>query len=77
LGGIKRGGKNPIDFCAFSLSWDAVQGGWKLNFARIESTDIEGINLMLGGAAVEKYLTEEEFILNSNKKGVSKELRKS
>jgi hypothetical protein len=66
--------KMPIDFCTFSLVWDAAQGSWKLRFAGIESTDIEGINLMLGGATVEEYLTEEEFILNIIKKGVADEI---
>ncbi|MDR0635751.1 MAG: hypothetical protein LBF87_01575 [Treponema sp.] len=63
--------KMPIDFCAFSLGWDADQNIWKLRFAGIESTDIEGINLMLGGAAVEEYLTEKEFVLNIIRKGVA------
>ena len=63
--------KMPIDFCTFSLVWDAGQENWKLRHAGIESTDIEGINLMLGGATVEEYLTEEEFILNIIKKGVA------
>jgi hypothetical protein len=54
----------PIDFCTFSLVWDNSQDSWKLRFSGIESTDIEGINLMLGGATVEEYLTEEEFIQN-------------
>jgi hypothetical protein len=45
-----------------------------LRFAGIESTDIEGINLMLGGATVEEYLTEEEFIQNIIKKGVADEI---
>jgi len=34
------------------------------------STDIEGINLMLGGAEVDTYLTEAEFIVNIIKKGI-------
>jgi hypothetical protein len=63
--------KTPVDFCTFSLVWDGSQDSWKLRFAGIESTDIKGINLMLGGAAVEEYLTEEEFIQNIIKKGVA------
>jgi hypothetical protein len=66
--------KMPIDFCIFSLVWDNSQNNWKLRFAGIESTDIEGINLMLGGATVEEYLTEEEFIQNIIKKGVADEI---
>jgi hypothetical protein len=66
--------KMPIDFCTFSLVWDVVQNIWKLCFTGIESTDIEGINLMLGGATVEEYLTEEEFILNIIRKGIADEI---
>ena len=66
--------KMPIDFCTFSLVWDDIQNIWKLCFSSIESTDIEGINLMLGGATVEEYLTEEEFIINIIRKGVAYEI---
>ncbi|MDR1022728.1 MAG: hypothetical protein LBL94_05595 [Prevotellaceae bacterium] len=58
----------PIDFCTFSLKWNKNQ--WHLAFADIFSTDIEGINLMLGGAEVDAYPTEAEFILNIIKKGI-------
>jgi hypothetical protein len=63
--------KMPVDFCTFSLKWDPSQDVWKLCFSDIESTDIEGINLMLGGATVEEYLTEDEFIQNIIKKGIA------
>jgi hypothetical protein len=66
--------KMPIDFCTFSLVWDSNQDSWKLRFAGIESTDIEGVNLMLGGATVEEYLTEKEFIQNIIRKGVADEI---
>jgi hypothetical protein len=46
---------------------DTPQGSWKLHFAGIESTDIEGINLMLGGTTVEEYLTEKKFIRREEK----------
>ena len=58
----------PIDFCTFSLKWETNQ--WNLTFADIFSTDIEGINLMLGGTEVDAYLTEAEFIVNIVKKGI-------
>ncbi|MDR3238106.1 MAG: hypothetical protein LBT84_06355, partial [Spirochaetia bacterium] len=64
----------PVDFCTFKMVWDANEDIWKLKFDAIVSTDIEGINLMLGGATVEEYLTEEEFILNIIKKGVTDEI---
>jgi hypothetical protein len=66
--------KMPIDFCTFSLVWDVTQNIWKLCFTGIESTDIEGVNLMLGGATVDEYLTEEEFILNIIRKGIADEI---
>jgi hypothetical protein len=66
--------KLPIDFCTFSLVWDNNQDSWKLRFSSIESTDIEGINLMLGGATAEEYLTEEEFIQNIIRKGIADEI---
>jgi hypothetical protein len=58
----------PIDFCTFSLKWNQTQ--WNLIFSNIYSTDIEGINLMLGGAEIDTYPTEAEFILNIIKKGI-------
>jgi hypothetical protein len=61
----------PVDFCTFKMIWDENQNIWKLMFDSIVSTDIEGINLMLGGAAVGMYLTEEEFIANIIRKGVA------
>jgi len=58
----------PIDFCTFSLKWNENQ--WNLVFANIFSTDIEGIKVMLGGAEVDTYPTEAEFIVNIIKKGI-------
>jgi len=58
----------PIDFCTFSLKWNINQ--WNLVFSEIYSTDVEGINLMLGGAEVDTYPTEQDFILNIIKKGI-------
>jgi hypothetical protein len=40
------------------------------SFSEIYSTDIEGINLMLGGTIVDSYPTEQEFILNIIRKGI-------
>jgi len=61
----------PIDFCTFKIDWDANNDKWKLIFDCIYSTDVEGINLMLGGTKVEEYLTEDEFIVNIIRKGVA------
>ena len=60
-----------IDFCAFKIAWDAHNNRWKLLFDRVYSTDVEGINKMLGGAVVDEYLTEEEFIVNIIRKGIA------
>lgn len=62
--------KLPIDFCTFKLTWDNNKT-WNLVFDKIYSTSIDGINLMLGGASVSEYLTEEEFIQNIIKKGIA------
>jgi hypothetical protein len=61
----------PVDFCTFKMIWDANQDKWKLVFDTVVSADIDGINLMLGGATVDMYLTEEEFIKNIIRKGVA------
>ena len=60
----------PVDFCTFAMVWDERKS-WNLKFAKIYSTSIEGINLMLGGASVNEYLTEEEFVQNIIKKGIA------
>ena len=60
----------PVDFCTFTMLWDDNKS-WNLKFDKIYSTSIEGINLMLGGASVNDYLTEEEFVQNIIKKGVA------
>ena len=61
----------PVDFCTFKLIWNDMHNAWKMHFDNIVSTDIEGINLILGGANVDLYPTEDEFILNIVKKGIS------
>lgn len=60
----------PVDFCSFKLKWNDKQD-WTLVFDNIRSTTIDGINLILGGANVSEYPTEEEFIENIIKKGIS------
>jgi len=52
----------PVDFCTFKLE------NWELKFDKIYSTDIDGINLMLGGGEAEMYLTEQQFIKNIARK---------
>lgn len=60
-----------VDFCSFSLEWNDAQEQWALAFDQIKSTTVAGINLMLGGANVNEYPTEEEFIGNIIRKGVA------
>lgn len=67
---MKSDKKLPVDFCTFKMVWNNDKN-WNLVFDNIYSTSIEGINLMLGGAAVNEYLTEEEFIANIIKKGIA------
>lgn len=59
----------PVDFCSFNLCWK--DSGWKLEYDNIKSTTIDGISSILGGAKVNEYPTEEEFIKNIIKKGLS------
>lgn len=61
----------PVDFCSFSLGWGDREDEWILRFSDRKSTSIEGIKTMLGGAAEEDYLSEEEFVQNIVRKGVA------
>lgn len=58
-------------YCRYSLQWNDTEAEWMMVFDNIRSTSIDGINTMLGGAAVDDYLSEEEFIENIMKKGVA------
>lgn len=59
----------PVDFCSFGLRWK--DNKWELEFDNIKSTTIEGINRIIGGAKVDEYPTEKEFIRNIIKKGLA------
>lgn len=59
----------PVDFCTFDLGWNG--SNWSLSFDNIHSTTIDGINRIIGGAKVEEYPTEVEFIKNIIKKGLT------
>lgn len=59
----------PVDFCTFDLGWNG--SNWALSFDNIKSTTIDGINRIIGGAKVEEYPTETEFIKNIIKKGLT------
>ncbi len=53
----------PVDFCSFDLRW-VENSHWSLVFDNIKSTTIEGVNRIIGGAAVDEYPTEEDFVRN-------------
>lgn len=59
----------PVDFCSFDLRWKGKR--WGIEFDNIKSTSIEGVNRIIGGAKVDEYPTEEEFIRNIIKKGIA------
>jgi hypothetical protein len=63
--------KLPVDFCTFKMNWDDAQKAWKLEFDAIASTDVDGINRMLGGVPVDTYPTESEFVENIIRKGIA------
>ena len=62
--------KMPVDFCTFKMTWNN-KNKWVLALDKIFSTTIDGVNLMLGGASVNEYLTESEFVENIIKKGIA------
>jgi len=66
----------PVDFCTFKMEMDTSQKKWVLKFDKIYSTDIDGINLMLGGAKVDMYLTEQDFTQNIIRKGIAEKILK-
>lgn len=59
----------PVDFCSFNLAWNGEN--WTLAFDNIKSTTIDGVNRIIGGAKVNEYPSEEEFIENIIRKGLS------
>ena len=59
----------PVDLCSFGLHWNGSK--WTLSFDNIKSTTIDGINRIIGGANINEYPTEEEFMKNIIKKGLS------
>ena len=61
--------QDPIHFCTFKLNWNKKFAKWDLIFHEKVSTDLDGINRILGGAGSERYLTQEEFKQNIIKKG--------
>lgn len=60
----------PVDFCSFGLQW-TDDSHWSLVYDNVKSTTIEGVNRIIGGAAVDEYSTEQEFVRNIIKKGLA------
>jgi len=61
---------DPIHFCTFRLDWNEMTSKWDLVFNEKVSTDLEGVNRILGGAGKERYLTQDQFKANIFKKGI-------
>ncbi len=53
---------DPVHFCTFRLSWN--KNKWELEFVEKVSTDIEGINRILGGTLAEQYPSTLDFKQN-------------
>lgn len=59
--------EDPIHFCTYKMVWQDTK--WVLAFDEIVSTDLDGINRILGGADREHYPTVEDFKRNIMRKG--------
>ncbi len=62
--------KDSIHFCTFSLEW--TNDKWAFQFAERVSTDIDGVNRILGGALSDNYPSVDKFIENIERKVKSK-----
>lgn len=61
---------DPIHFCTFGLEWKNDK--WDFNFFERLSTDLDGINKILGGALSEEYPSVDKFIENIERKLLKK-----
>ncbi len=59
--------EDPIHLCTYKMVWQDKK--WVLDFDEIVSTDLDGINRILGGADREHYPTVEDFKRNILRKG--------
>lgn len=57
---------DPIHFCTFKLVWKETF--WDFELSEMVSTDIEGINKILGGALEDEYPSVEQFIARIQRK---------
>lgn len=58
---------DPIHFCTYKMVWSNDK--WVLEFAEAVSTDLDGINRILGGADSDRYPSVDDFISNIMRKG--------
>ena len=61
--------EDPVHFCTFKMKWNDTK--WVLDFHEIVSTDLEGINRILGGADSEFHPTIDDFKKSILRKGKS------
>ncbi len=72
--GIRAADPNdPIHFCTFRLVWKDTK--WAFEFVERVSTDLDGINKILGGALEEEYPSVVKFVENIERK-VTQALKK-
>ena len=57
---------DPIHFCTFRLVWKDTK--WTFEFAEKVSTDLDGINRILGGALSDEYPSVDKFMENIKRK---------
>lgn len=58
---------DPIHFCVFKMKWQDTK--WILDFYEILSTNLDGINRILGGADSEFYPSVDDFKKSILRKG--------
>lgn len=58
--------KDPIHFCTFGLTWTLDK--WTYRFIENVSTNLDGINKILGGALSDEYPSIDKFIENIERK---------
>jgi hypothetical protein len=59
--------EDPIHFCTYKMVWNDTR--WELDFDEAVSTDLDGINRILGGADKEHYPTVDDFKRSILRKG--------
>ena len=61
---------DPIHFVTFNMNWESGTG-WRLRYADSFSTNLDGVNRILGGVTAEDFPTEEYFRTRIYSKGRS------